>query len=92
MRREGFELSLSKPRVITRGGGRQAVGAAGAGGGGYPRGVYRIVTERLSARRGRMVKMINHGYGRVRLEFEIPPGGSSGLRASSSTTPGAPAS
>ena len=41
-----------------------------------------IVTERLSARRGRMVKMINHGYGRVRLEFEIPSRGLIGLRGS----------
>jgi len=39
-----------------------------------------IVTERMSARRGRMVKMVNHGYGRVRLEFEIPSRGLIGLR------------
>ena len=39
-----------------------------------------IVTEKLSARRGRMMKMINHGFGRVRLEFEIPSRGLIGFR------------
>jgi len=39
-----------------------------------------IVTEQMSARCGRMVKMINHGYGRVRLEFSIPSRGLIGFR------------
>jgi GTP-binding protein len=39
-----------------------------------------IVTEKMSARQGRMVKMVNHGYGRVRLEFHIPSRGLIGFR------------
>ena len=80
MRREGFELSLSKPRVITRevdGKLSEPLELAVVD---VPDEFVGIVTERLSARRGRMVKMINHGYGRVRLEFEIPSRGLIGLR------------
>ena len=82
MRREGFELSLSKPRVITRevdGKLSEPLELAVVD---VPEEFVGIVTERLSARRGRMVKMINHGYGRVRLEFEIPSRGLIGLRGS----------
>ncbi|MFZ2087028.1 MAG: translational GTPase TypA, partial [Desulfobaccales bacterium] len=80
MRREGFELSLSKPRIITRqlDGVRsepQELAVVD-----IPEEFIGIVTEKLSARRGRMVKMINHGFGRVRLEFEIPSRGLIGLR------------
>ena len=39
-----------------------------------------IVTEKLSSRRGRLMKMVNHGSGRVRLEFEIPSRGLIGFR------------
>ena len=81
MRREGFELSLCKPRVITKevdGKLSEPLELAVVD---IPEEFIGIVTERLSARRGRMVKMINHGYGRVRLEFEIPSGGSSACGA-----------
>jgi GTP-binding protein len=82
MRREGFELSLSKPRVITKevdGKLSEPLELAVVD---IPEEFIGIVTERLSARRGRMVKMVNHGYGRVRLEFEIPSRGLIGLRGS----------
>jgi len=80
MRREGFELSLSKPRVITRE--RQGVlteplELAVVD---IPEEFIGIVTEKMSARRGRLTKMVNHGYGRVRLEFEIPSRGLIGFR------------
>jgi GTP-binding protein len=80
MRREGFELSLSKPRVITRqmdGVLSEPLELAVVD---IPEEFIGIVTEKLSARRGRLVKMVNHGYGRVRLEFEIPSRGLIGLR------------
>jgi GTP-binding protein len=80
MRREGFELSLSKPRIITRqrdGVLSEPLELAVVD---IPEEFIGIVTEKLSARRGRMVKMINHGFGRVRLEFEIPSRGLIGLR------------
>jgi GTP-binding protein len=80
MRREGFELSLSKPRVITRelrGVLSEPVELAVVD---IPEEFIGIVTEKMSARRGRMVKMINHGSGRVRLEFNIPSRGLIGFR------------
>ena len=82
MRREGFELSLSKPRVITRerdGVLSEPLELAVVD---IPEGFIGIVTEKMSARHGRLVKMINHGYGRVRLEFKIPSRGLIGLRGS----------
>ena len=39
-----------------------------------------IVTERLGPRRGRMIKMTNHGFGRARLEFRVPSRGLIGFR------------
>jgi GTP-binding protein len=72
MRREGFELSVGRPEVIYK----------------YEDGAklepiehlyvdcdenfMGIVTEKLSARKARMTNMVNHGTGRVRLEFSVP--------------------
>src|SRR6185369_9261974 len=39
-----------------------------------------IVTERLGERKGRMIKMANHGYGRARLEYRVPSRGLIGFR------------
>ncbi len=50
-----------------------------------------VVTQKLGARRGRMMKMVNHGTGRVRMEFRVPSRGLIGFRGSSSPTPAAPA-
>ena len=80
MRREGFELSLSKPRVITRerdGVLTEPVELAVVD---IPEEFIGIVTEKMAGRRGRMVKMVNHGSGRVRLEFNIPSRGLIGFR------------
>jgi len=80
MRREGFELSLSKPRIISRqrdGVLSEPLELAVVD---IPEEFIGIVTEKLSTRRGRMMKMINHGFGRVRLEFEIPSRGLIGFR------------
>lgn len=80
MRREGFELSIERPQVIFKvedGVQKEPVerlcidcGDAFIG----------IVTEKLSRRKGRMVSMVNHGSGRVRLEFSIPARGLIGYR------------
>jgi GTP-binding protein len=80
MRREGFELSLSKPRVITRerdGVLSEPLELAVVD---IPEEFIGIVTEKMSSRHGRLVKMINHGFGRVRLEFTIPSRGLIGFR------------
>jgi GTP-binding protein len=81
MRREGFELSLSKPRVITREDGGQLMEPLELAVVDIPDEYVGVVTEKMSARRGRLSKMINHGFGRVRLEFEIPSRGLIGLRS-----------
>ena len=40
-----------------------------------------VVIEKLGARKGKMTKMVNHGSGRVRLEFHVPSRGLIGLRS-----------
>ena len=80
MRREGFELSLSKPRVVTKerdGVLSEPLELAVVD---IPEEFIGIVTEKMSSRHGRLVKMINHGFGRVRLEFNIPSRGLIGFR------------
>ncbi|MFZ3044336.1 MAG: translational GTPase TypA [Desulfatirhabdiaceae bacterium] len=72
MRREGFELCAGRPQVILK----------------YENGVKQepverlmvdcdesfmgIVTEKLSVRKGKMINLVNHNRGRVRIEFSIP--------------------
>ena len=81
MRREGFEVCVGRPRIIPRETeegllepvehlfvdcGEEFIG---------------VVTEKLSLRKGRMINMVNHGTGRVRLEFSIPSRGLIGFRS-----------
>jgi GTP-binding protein len=81
MRREGFELSLSKPKVITRTVDGEVVEPKELAVVDIPDKFIGIVTEMLSSRRGQLIKMINNGFGRVRLEFEIASRGLIGLRS-----------
>ena len=81
MRREGFELSLSKPRIITRDVDGQVCEPMELAVVDVPEKFVGIVTEMLSGRRGQMTKMINNGFGRVRLEFEITSRGLIGFRS-----------
>ncbi len=81
MRREGFELSLSKPKVITRQVAGKTMEPKELAVVDIPEKFIGIVTEMMSARRGKMVKMVNNGFGRVRLEFEIPSRGLIGFRS-----------
>jgi GTP-binding protein len=81
MRREGFELSLSNPRIITRDVDGQLCEPMELAVVDVPEKFVGIVTEMLSARRGQMTKMINNGFGRVRLEFEITSRGLIGFRS-----------
>jgi len=81
MRREGFELSLSKSRIITReidGVLSEPLELAVVD---VPDEYVGVVTEKLSARRGKMTRMNNKGLGRVRMEFEIPTRGLIGYRS-----------
>jgi len=81
MRREGFELSLSKPKVITREVKGQLSEPMELAVVDVPEKFVGIVTEMLSSRRGKMTRMINNGFGRVRLEFEIASRGLIGFRS-----------
>lgn len=81
MRREGFELSLSKPKIITRNDNGKVMEPLELAVVDVPEKFLGIVTEMLSSRRGKMTKMINNGFGRVRLEFEIPSRGLIGFRS-----------
>jgi len=81
MRREGFELSLSKPKIITRKVDGELCEPLELAVIDLPDKFVGIVTEMLSSRRGQMTKMINNGFGRVRLEFEIPSRGLIGFRS-----------
>ena len=81
MRREGFELSLSKPEIITTerdGVLSEPLELAVVD---VPEEYVGVTTEKMSARRGRMTRMHNHGSGRVRLEFQIPTRGLIGYRS-----------
>jgi GTP-binding protein len=80
MRREGYEMQLSNPEVITHeieGETKEPVELVVID---VPDTYVGIVTERLSTRRGRMVKMTNPGFGRARLEFRVPSRGLIGFR------------
>ncbi len=80
MRREGFELSLSKPKIITRTIDGQLMEPLELAVVDIPETYVGVVTEKMGTRRGRMCKMVNHGSGRVRLEFEVPSRGLIGFR------------
>ncbi len=81
MRREGFELSLSRPKVITRDVDGQLCEPVELAVVDIPEKFIGIVTEMMSSRRGRMNKMVNNGFGRVRLDFEISSRGLIGFRS-----------
>jgi GTP-binding protein len=81
MRREGYELQVSKPEVIIREEGGRKLEPIELTVIDCPESFIGVVTEALGRRRGRMMKMINHGTGRVRMEFEIPSRGLIGFRS-----------
>ena len=81
MRREGFEVSLSNPKIITREVEAQVCEPMELAVIDVPEKFVGIVTEMLSGRRGQMTKMVNNGFGRVRLEFEITSRGLIGFRS-----------
>ncbi len=81
MRREGFELMVGKPEILTKtidGKLREPLELLVVD---CPESFVGVVIEKLGARKGKMSKMINHGSGRVRLEFQVPSRGLIGLRS-----------
>ncbi|HYA16158.1 MAG TPA: translational GTPase TypA [Bryobacteraceae bacterium] len=81
MRREGYELAVGKPEIITKeidGVVMEPVEMLVID---CPEQFIGVVIEKLGSRKGKMAKMVNHGSGRVRLEFHIPSRGLIGLRS-----------
>jgi GTP-binding protein len=80
MRREGFELTVGKPQVVTRrvDGAlhepmeRLAIDA--------PEDYVGVITQLLALRKGRVEQMVNHGTGWVRMEYLVPARGLIGFR------------
>ena len=80
MRREGYEMQLGNPEVITKeidGKEHEPYELVVVD---VPDAYIGVATERLGLRKGRMTKMANHGHGRARLEFRIPSRGLIGFR------------
>ncbi len=81
MRREGYELSVSQPETITKsvdGAVHEPMELLVID---CPEEFIGAVTQKLGTRKGRMMKMSNHGHGRVRMEFRIPSRGLIGFRS-----------
>ena len=80
MRREGFELTVGKPQVVTReidGKVHEPVERVSID---VPEDYLGVVTQLLALRKGRMEHMVNHGTGWVRMEYLVPARGLIGFR------------
>jgi GTP-binding protein len=81
MRREGFELMVGKPEILTRtvkGKVEEPLELLVMD---FPESFMGVVIEKLGTRKGKITKMVNHGSGRVRVEFLVPSRGLIGLRS-----------
>lgn len=80
MRREGYELMVGKPEILTRtidGKLHEPLETLTVD---CPEQFTGVVMEKMGVRKGKMTRMVNHGSGRVRLEFDVPSRGLIGLR------------
>jgi GTP-binding protein TypA/BipA len=80
MRREGFELTVGKPQVVTReidGRVHEPVERLTID---IPEDFVGVVTQLMGLRRGRLEQMVNHGTGWVRIEYLVPARGLIGFR------------
>jgi len=80
MRREGFELTVGKPQVVTReidGKRHEPVERMSVD---APEEYIGVITQLLALRKGRMEQMVNHGTGWVRMEYLVPARGLIGFR------------
>ena len=80
MRREGFELTVGKPQVVTRevdGAVHEPMERVAID---VPDDYLGVVTQLLALRKGVMVEMVNHGTGWVRIDYRVPARGLVGFR------------
>jgi GTP-binding protein len=80
MRREGFEMEVGKPEIITHQEGGRTLEPMEHLVVDIPEEFIGAVTQKIGPRKGLMTKMVNHGTGRVRLEYRIPSRGLIGYR------------
>ncbi|HEY7391585.1 MAG TPA: translational GTPase TypA, partial [Bryobacteraceae bacterium] len=81
MRREGYEVAVGKPEILTRTIDHKLQEPLELLVIDCPEAFLGVVIEKLGSRKGKMTKMVNHGSGRVRLEFHVPSRGLIGLRS-----------
>lgn len=81
MRREGYELMAGKPEIVTRRINGKLMEPVEKLTVDIPESFIGVVIEKLGSRKGQMIKMHNHGSGRVRMDFTMPSRGMIGLRS-----------
>jgi GTP-binding protein len=81
MRREGYELMVGKPEIITKRIDGKLMEPVEHLTVDVPEDFVGVVMEQLGSRKGEVTNMHNHGYGRVRIEFRVPSRGLIGLRS-----------
>src|SRR5215469_7381720 len=81
MRREGYEMQVSRPDIVTKRLGTAVVEPVEDLVIDVPELYQGVVIAQVGERRGVMTKMVNNGSGRVRLEFRIPARGMIGFRS-----------
>jgi GTP-binding protein len=81
MRREGYELAVGKPEIVTKNINGKLMEPVEHLMVDVPESFVGVVIEKLGMRKAEMQKMHNHGYGRVRLEFRVASRGLIGLRS-----------
>jgi GTP-binding protein len=81
MRREGYELGVGKPEILTREVDGKTCEPLELLVVDCPEEFVGVVIEKMGRRKGKMEKMVNHGSGRVRIEFLVPSRGLIGIRS-----------
>jgi GTP-binding protein len=81
MRREGYELMVGKPEIVTRRADGKLMEPVEQLMVDVPDGFVGVVMEQLGTRKAEVLNMHNHGYGRVRIQFRVPSRGLIGLRS-----------
>jgi GTP-binding protein len=81
MRREGYELMVGKPEIVTKRVDGRLMEPVEKLIVDVPEEFVGVVMEQLGSRKGEVLNMHNHGYGRVRIEFRVPSRGLIGLRS-----------
>ncbi len=81
MRREGFEMMVGRPEIVTKRVDGKLMEPVELLTIDIPDNFVGTIIERLGPRKGEMIKMHSHGYGRTRMEFKVPSRGLIGLRS-----------